>query len=493
MPINASDIGNIGLSGGSPVEAMAQGYKLADLVDQRAINKMKMGVVEQEIQDMQTLKSLSSKYDLSNAEGQSKFAAEAIKVNPDLGMKLQKQLADSQTSQNELTKSQYDIFGKKLELEAQSVAPLWQQASQMQAQGRSQQEIDAALLPAVSQTLKTLSQQTLPNGKPVLSQEEIAGFSAKLQQGNVKGALDGIMMSHSKGAEWLKMQQQKFGATKTMTGEQGPGVYQQNSTTGQWTKVGGLAPTAAERGGAGDGGMKVHSSKILDDGTVVNVMADGKVQVQTPDGDNVTGDERREALRAANKEGADIQGERARARQMSTDAAKTVNQAFGSVQAIKSNIGNLKEAIAAIDKGADTGVIVSRFPNLTSASIELQNIQSKLGLDVIGSVTFGALSEGELGLALQTALPTNLDEPQLKEWLTRRIAAQEKLADYLTKQATYLSKPGATQSGWMEKMQTESGGGAPKQITTEAEYNALPPGPYVDPNGVTRMKKGPSQ
>jgi hypothetical protein len=487
---------------------MAQGYKLADLVDQRQINQMRMAGAQQEQQDLQTLKSLSSKYDLSNPEGQSKFAAEAIKVNPDLGMKLQKQFYESQTEQNKLTESQYNLMGKKLELEANAVAPLWQTATQMQGQGRSQEEIDAALMGPVAQTLKTLSQTTLPNGKPVLSQEEIAGFTAKLQNGNIKSALDGIMISHAKGADLLKGQQ--FGRPVEMTGEQGPGMYQQDPTTGAFRRVGGLASTAAERGGAGDGGMKVHSSKILDDGTVVNVMADGKVEVQTPDGENVTGDERREALKAANKEGADVQGERARARQMATDSAKTVNQAFGSVQLIRSNIGNLKEAIAAIDKGADTGVIASRFPNLTSASIELQNIQSKLGLDVIGAVTFGALSEGELGLALQTALPTNLDQPQLKEWLTRRIDAQEKLADYLTKQATYLSKPGATQAGWMEKMQTEqspapsssgappsppgaTGGGTPKKITTEAEYNALPPGPYVDPNGVTRMKKGPSQ
>jgi len=483
MAINPSDISNIGLAGGSPVEAMAQGYKLADLVDQRAINKMKMAGAQQDMQDMQTLKSLSSKFDVSTPEGQAQFAAEAIKVNPEMGLKIQKQFTESQTSQNELTKSQYDIFGKKLEIEAQSVAPLWQQASQMQAQGRSQQEIDAALLPAVSQTLKILSQQTLPNGKPVLSQEEIAGFSAKLQQGNVKGALDGIMINHARGAELLKsQQQQKFGATKTMTGKEGPGVYQQDPTTGQWTKVGGMAPTASERGGGaggGDGGGKVHSSKILDNGTVVNVMADGSVKVQTPDGKNVTGPERTETLKTATQEGADIQGERARARQTATDAAKTANQAFGSVQSIRSNIGNLKEAVAAIDAGANTGVIASRFPNLTNASIELQNIQSKLGLDVIGAVTFGALSEGELNLALQTALPTQLDPPALKEWLTKRIAAQEKLSDYLTKQATYLSKPGNTQAGWMEKMQNEAeekqrseaqGGGAPAVGTVESGH-----------------------
>lgn len=495
MPINASDIGNIGLSGGSPVEAMAQGYKLADVVDQRQINQMKMAGVQQEQQDLQTLKSLSSKYNLSNAEDQSKLVAEAAKVNPNLAMKLQKQFYESQTEQNKLTESQYNLMGKKLELEANAVAPLWQTATQMQAQGRSQQEIDAALMGPVAQTIKTLSQTTLPNGKPVLSQEEISGFTAKLQNGNIKSALDGIMISHAKGADLLKGQQ--FGRPVQMTGEQGPGMYQQDPRTGAFRKVGGLAPTAG--GGAGDGRQKVQRSEFLPGGATMVIGEYGDVTVRDSSGKEVTGEDRTKLLSEAEDLGVFNQGERARARQMATDSAKTVNQAFGSVQAIKSNIGNLKEARAAIDKGADTGVIASRFPNLTSASIELQNIQSKLGLDVIGAVTFGALSEGELGLALQTALPTNLDQPQLKEWLTRRIDAQEKLADYLTKQATYLSKPGATQAGWMEKMQTEqspapsssgappsppgaTGGGTPKKITEGTIA--------YGPNGEKRIVRG---
>jgi hypothetical protein len=124
-------------------------------------------------------------------------------------------------------------------------------------------------------------------------------------------------------------------------------------------------------------------------------------------------------------------------------------------------------------------VIASKFPNLLNASIELQNIQSRLGLDVVGQTTFGALSGSELNLALQTGLPTNLEGPALKQWLIKRIEAQENVSKYLTKQATYLSKPGNTLAGWMEKMQNEAeekqrseaqgggtqGGGAPKQIT----------------------------
>ena len=58
---------------------------------------------------------------------------------------------------------------------------------------------------------------------------------------------------------------------------------------------------------------------------------------------------------------------------------------------------------------------------------------------MIGSVTFGALSEGELALALQTALPTNLTEKALADWLRTKKAGQKKLAGYLTQQAEFFS------------------------------------------------------
>lgn len=82
-----------------------------------------------------------------------------------------------------------------------------------------------------------------------------------------------------------------------------------------------------------------------------------------------------------------------------------------------------------------------------------------MGLDVIGSVTFGSLSEGEMELALDTALPTGLDGPELIKWAEDKIAAQEKLATYLEEQAIFLSKPGATPADWIKSMRDS----APKE------------------------------
>ena len=218
------------------------------------------------------------------------------------------------------------------------------------------------------------------------------------------------------------------------------------------------------RAEAGVGGSdKVQSSKVTPDGTTIVVMKNGTTKVISALGDELKGQARADAIKASEEFGATTQGSRAQSRGIGELTAKQVGQAFAEVGKIKKNIGNIDEAIAAIDAGANTGVIASKLPNINAASIQLANIRNQLGLDVIGSVTFGALSEGELNLALDTALPTTLAPKDLKVYLVNKKNAQTKLAGYLSKQATYLQKPGNTLAGWLEKVDNE-GTSAPSQL-----------------------------
>jgi hypothetical protein len=211
---------------------------------------------------------------------------------------------------------------------------------------------------------------------------------------------------------------------------------------------------------AGVGGSnKVQSSTTTPDGTTILVMKDGTTKVISAQGVELTGQARADAIKASELFGAEIQGMRAQERGLGDLTAKQVNQAFAQIGKIKTNIGNIDEAIAAIDAGANTGVIASKLPNITAASVQLANIRNTLGLDVIGSVTFGALSEGELNLALDTALPTNLAPKDLRAYLVNKKTAQTKLAGYLTEQATYLSKKGNTLAGWLEKVENKATSG----------------------------------
>jgi len=215
---------------------------------------------------------------------------------------------------------------------------------------------------------------------------------------------------------------------------------------------------------AGVGGSdKVQSSKVTPDGTTIVVMKNGTTKVISALGEELKGQARADAIKNSEEFGANVQQDRAQGRGIGELTAKQVGQAFAEVGKIKKNLGNIDEAIAAIDAGANTGVIASKLPNITAASIQLANVRQNLGLDVIGSVTFGALSEGELNLALDTALPTGLAPKDLKTFLQNKKNAQEKLAGYLSKQATYLSKRGNTLAGWLEKVENQA---APSDIPT---------------------------
>jgi hypothetical protein len=208
---------------------------------------------------------------------------------------------------------------------------------------------------------------------------------------------------------------------------------------------------------AGAGGSdKVQSSKVTPDGTTILVMKNGTTRVVSSEGIELKGDARTTAIKNSEDFGADVQERRAQGRGIGELSAKQVGLAFAEVGKIKKNLGNIDDAIAAIDAGANTGVIASRFPNLTAASIQLSNVRQQLGLDVIGSVTFGALSEGELNLALDTALPTGLAPKDLRAYLVNKKTAQTKLAGYLSEQATYLSKRGNTLAGWLEKVDNKA-------------------------------------
>jgi len=220
-----------------------------------------------------------------------------------------------------------------------------------------------------------------------------------------------------------------------------------------WTAV----PPEGWSDGTDGGGFEAKSTEIITGGIVVFAGKDGTVKVvRSSDGVELTGDDAAEAIKEAQDRGTQLQGERSGARRAGVIGVNTALNAFEKVGQIRTNIANLNEARRlVVEEGANTGVIESLLPSWRSSTIELQNVRSSLGLDVVGSVTFGALSQGELSLALNTALPTNLQEEALADWLDRKIDAQQKLSEYLTGQAVYLSDGDKTVGDWLRLQRQE--------------------------------------
>jgi hypothetical protein len=249
-----------------------------------------------------------------------------------------------------------------------------------------------------------------------------------------------------------------------------------------------------ERLGVGGGdNAKVQSTVTVGNGRIsVQTMTDGRTRVvDTATNTALTGEAAAQAIEAAEEASAEARGNikkqegtgtltakielggEAAAEEAAAKIAQDLSlKAFSSINSIYQNIANLNDVKRLIGEGANTGRIVELLPDWNQATIELRNVQGKLGLDVVGSVTFGALNKGELDLALAIGLPTGLDEGALNKWVDRKIAAQQKLANYLSKQAKFLSDPKNNLNDWFKKVEKESSTSAAENKTFVEQMKA---------------------
>lgn len=195
---------------------------------------------------------------------------------------------------------------------------------------------------------------------------------------------------------------------------------------------------------------EVQSSKILDDGTIIYAMKDGSRIVTDSAGNKIEGTDATKAVKEAVKFGIDTQGNRAKSRTSASETIKSsirkADAAFDRIGPIRSTIQSIDQAVQAIDDGANTGVVQKFLPSVKAASVRLDTLMNQLGLDVVSSTTFGALSEGELRLALETALPTGLEPAELRKWLVDKKAVQEKLVNGLENAVVHLMEGGTISS-----------------------------------------------
>lgn len=223
-------------------------------------------------------------------------------------------------------------------------------------------------------------------------------------------------------------------------------------------------------------GQRVTSSQILDDGTTIQSLASGGTKVISASGEELSGDDRVEAIKKARQSeidrrrlikegevGASTKGA-GQTKALQTAVTKG-SEAFDKIGKLNTAISNYDEVVRLIDEGAQTGVISSKLPSFKKASIELDNLQGSLGLDVIGNTTFGALSGSELQFALDTALPKNLDPQDLKVWVLAKKKSQEKLKRYMEEAAAFLSSGKNTISDFLEMKKAESVLGADMPTT----------------------------
>jgi len=223
-------------------------------------------------------------------------------------------------------------------------------------------------------------------------------------------------------------------------------------------------------------GSTVQSSIPFNNGTTLMIMKDGSSIIRNPQQQVVTGAEAEKVLKEANDFEAKFKGINAGTARGAVIGQNQAEKAFDAVGKISTNMLNLDRAIEALKSGADVGLVQSQLPATNAATLQLRQIGNQLGLDVLNSTTFGALSAKELELALDTGLPTKMERADLLKWVADKKAAQQKLLNYYAAQAQFLSIPNMRVGDWLDRNEKIYGVKAKRDASDGA---SAPPKPTV--------------
>ena len=201
------------------------------------------------------------------------------------------------------------------------------------------------------------------------------------------------------------------------------------------------------------------NTKTYLNGLSISVFQDGTKQVVSPDNQILTGPAATEAIKIAQAN----EVEQARLTEFETKSASAkagmVQSTVSSLINVDSSLRNMARAKRALrdsiaSGGADiSGPIDQYFPDISVEAAELTSARNALGLDVVGSVTFGALSKGELDLALTQGLPLGLKPPQLLEFIERREAAIKKYRTSLMAAARIMANPQKDYNDYLDTLE----------------------------------------
>lgn len=136
------------------------------------------------------------------------------------------------------------------------------------------------------------------------------------------------------------------------------------------------------------------------------------------------------------------------------EAAQAAGQRYyGQAESLNTQMANLRRAYTASAAGGGSGLIRNLLPAFDATTSQLRQAANSLGIDVINSATFGALSATELQLALSTAIDMSLGPEELQKQITAKLAAQEKLYNELLRSAQLLSSGNTGYSTFIQQQE----------------------------------------
>jgi hypothetical protein len=203
MAFDASVIADIGSNTPDPAGAQQKALTLADLYDQNKLNKIKVGDAKQSQSDMTYAKQILQGKDLSKLEDQNAAVAEITKRSPKLGMELardfstqRKDKAGEQMDQLEYYKAKNEILGSDLmQLKAKhdQIIQDFQAKNPKATPQQLEQATHDAMQKDVIEWVQRLSSQTLPNGQPLINEQDKQTIKSGLGQGYSSAWVDSMV------------------------------------------------------------------------------------------------------------------------------------------------------------------------------------------------------------------------------------------------------------------------------------------------------------
>lgn len=156
-----------------PTAGIAKAYQLKDLINRDQMNQLSLNQAKMENADMMKARQVLQNSDLSTVEGQQKAGAELTKINPKTGMDFLKQVSANQKEAAALTSTELDLHEKKSDVLASNVQGMLSTYQDMINKGVPPQVANAQMQAQYQKTVMGLIDQKLPNGEPLLNQQDI--------------------------------------------------------------------------------------------------------------------------------------------------------------------------------------------------------------------------------------------------------------------------------------------------------------------------------
>lgn len=168
----------------------------------------------------------------------------------------------------------------------------------------------------------------------------------------------------------------------------------------------------------------------------------------------------------------------AQAKKRAEEAGKNIEDVKKSMYDSDQNIGNqiglYQQALQALDQGAYTGWANQYFPSLRDSTLQLENARNAIGLDVASTSKLQPISNSDLSIIMNTAIPMYQSEPGVRQFLTDKIAALTKAKKVAAEGVKYFDKKDSSLSGWLDYYNKEYPTPQPSNLLTPSDVPGTP-------------------